>query len=122
MAGGQDEHPCEVNSSTTTGRSAAPALNGTRPARNPSTTINRDHIGPSKVGIPHIRGQPLWCYAPRRTRNLEKSDAPRSIARPVLPEFPGATFAVAAESASPVGQSMIRKSGYRFSEKIMLNQ
>jgi hypothetical protein len=71
--------------------------------KNPSTTIDRDNMEPSKVGIPRIRRQPLLRYARRRTQSLEDSDTPCSIAQPVVPEFTGATFAVAAESVSPVG-------------------
>jgi hypothetical protein len=64
---------------------------------------------PSKVGIPPIRGQPVLRYAPWRTQSLEESDTPCGIAQPVLREFSGATFAVAAESASPYSWATIEK-------------
>jgi hypothetical protein len=66
-------------------------------------------MGPSKVDVPHIREQPAQRYVPWRTRYLEAADTPRGIARPVLPEFSGATFALAAESASPAGWVTIEK-------------
>jgi tetratricopeptide (TPR) repeat protein len=74
-------------------------------------------MGPSKVDIPHIREQPAPRYVPWRTRYLEAADTPRGIARPVLPEFLDATFAVAAESASPAGWATIESANMNRRER-----
>src|ERR1700722_16070252 len=80
FAGGQDEQPCDVKSSTTTGRSAAiaatgdMAATGDKAAINPMDMTKRDSMAILLGSVHAVRGKGAHCYAAddrTLTRNLE---------------------------------------------------
>src|SRR5271154_4211840 len=85
FAGGQDEHPWDVNNSTTTGRSAASAATGDRLAMNASETMKRDNMAILQRWV-YVYSQALAiCYA-----RLVSSEARTLVENaPVIPDFLG---------------------------------
>src|SRR4029077_11255773 len=73
FAGRQDEHPCDVNSSTTTGRSPAKAIAGTKPRTRPTKTKTRSAIAILRDCVSRslsLGGVPSLRFA--LTRNVER--------------------------------------------------